>query len=487
MAKKGKASGPVVGLDIGSRWIKAVEIRPGRAGATITGIGYEPTPQGAVVEDAILDPAAIGAALKRLFTGGGIGARKVVSSVSGQSSVVVRIIEVPKMTPQELKETMKWEVERHIPFPSSEIVMDFSPLSRPSPQGDDQTMEVLLAVCQEDVVKRHMDAVLAAKLVPQAIEVESVALPRALIFGDADLQEKPTVAIADIGSVSTKVCVYQNGELVFPRSVPVAGINLVRAVSEALGVDEEEADTALREDGVVDLEAIQQLSQPTPEPVDETQMGAESPFAGYVSPFMQDEEPEQPEPPAAPEIAVPPPVGFDLGDEFIEFKQEEGSFELDTEPQASAPAGGGIFDLDEETSPQPVEPVFDLSEPEESTAIEPFGEPGAPETSRQARIGQAIAPVLVELAAELSRSLDYYNSRNMAPATDLVICGGIAKLAGLAGYLESVLGVPVKVGDPLKNLPVEAKRFSPEYMAELAPVFSACIGLAMREFVEVGA
>jgi len=95
--------------------------------------------------------------------------------------------------------------------------------------------------------------------------------------------------------------------------------------------------------------------------------------------------------------------------------------------------------------------------------------------------------VLVELAAELSRSLDYYNSRNVAPATDLVICGGIAKLAGLAGYLESVLGIPVKVGDPLKNLPVDAKRFSPEYMAELAPVFSACIGLAMRDFVEVGA
>ncbi len=69
--------------------------------------------------------------------------------------------------------------------------MDFSPLSRPSPQGDDQTMEVLLAVCQADVVKRHMDAVHAAKLVPQAIEVESVALPRALIFGDRELQEKP--------------------------------------------------------------------------------------------------------------------------------------------------------------------------------------------------------------------------------------------------------------------------------------------------------
>ncbi len=96
MAKKGKASGPVVGLDIGSRWIKAVEIRPGRAGATVTGIGYEPTPQGAVVEDAYWIPPQSAPRSSASSTGGGIGAKKVVSSVSGQSSVVVRIIEVPK-------------------------------------------------------------------------------------------------------------------------------------------------------------------------------------------------------------------------------------------------------------------------------------------------------------------------------------------------------------------------------------------------------
>jgi len=480
LAKKRKAAGPVIGLDIGSRWIKAVEVRPGKAGPVVTGIGYEPTPQGAIVDDIILDSAAISEAIKRLFAGGGISARNVVSCVAGQSTVVVRIIEVPRMTREELRETMKWEVERHIPFPSSEVVMDFQPLSRPSPSGDDQTMEVLLAVCQEDVVKKHMEAVLGAKLKPEAIEVEPVALPRSLVYGVPGMQERRTVAVADIGWQTTQVCIYENLEPVFPRSIPIGGQSLARAVSEALGVDEDAGDQTLREQGSVDLEALEALSRPAPPPEEETQIGLESPFAagGFESPFAVPQPPAA-EPPAAEEPGVPPPIGFDLGDEFVP-AAPQAPFTLDEE---EAPAPRSIFDLDEPLGvpeEEPAEPVFDLEEMEEpGEAAEPASASGE---DRSKAVGAAIAPVLVDLAAELSRSLDYYASRNPAPAEVLVLCGGVAKLPGLAGYLEGALGMPVMVGDPLGHLQLAAKRYSPEFLAEIGPVFSICVGLALRDF-----
>jgi type IV pilus assembly protein PilM len=59
----------------------------------------------------------------------------------------------------------------------------------------------------------------------------------------------------------------------------------------------------------------------------------------------------------------------------------------------------------------------------------------------------------------------------------------VAKLPGLAGYLEQALGMPVMVGDPLGHLKLASKRYSPEFLAEIAPVFSICVGLALRDFV----
>lgn len=509
MAKKGKSGGPVVGLDIGSRWIKAVEIRPGKGGPVVTGIGYEPTPEGAVVEDAILDPTAVGNAIKQLFQSGGITANKVVSAVSGQSSVVVRIIEVPRMTQQELVETMKWEVERHIPFPSSEVVMDFKPLDRPSTPPDSQNMEVLLAVCQEDVVNKHITALTQAKLAPEAIEVEAVALPRSLIHGNADAEGYETVAIVDIGSETTKVCIYEKKILVFPRIVPIAGINLVRAISQAVGLEERQAEEALRESGVVDIELVNQLSSPGPVPDmgpsftdggDETQIGGFSPFGGLEAPDMPENLLSPSAGTAAPSV---PAAGFDLGDEVLEAPSVmpdappdmpgaagssptaetnvpfdlSGSF--DSEPPVEPV--GGVFDLgDHDQILTTSAPVFDLSDEEPPT---PPTEAVPGDMGEQAAISHAIAPVLVELATELNRSLEYYASRNPSPVNAVIICGGPAKIPGLAGYLENILRVPVTVGDPLQQITINAKRYAPEFLSMVGPVFATSMGLALRNYV----
>ena len=120
--------GPTVGINIGTSLIKVVEARPGKDGPQITALGVAPTPPGAIDNEVIVDPQTLGQAIRRLLSESGISCKKCVSSVAGQSSVVVRIIEVPKMTRQELAETMKWEVERHVPFAANEVIMDFQPV-----------------------------------------------------------------------------------------------------------------------------------------------------------------------------------------------------------------------------------------------------------------------------------------------------------------------------------------------------------------------
>ena len=111
----------MVGIDIGSDLIKVVEAKCAKDGITITGMGVARIPEGIVENEVIVNPQALGEAIKAVLAEAGIKTRKSVSSVSGQSRVVVRVIDVPKMSGKELAETMKWEVERHVPFPPNEV------------------------------------------------------------------------------------------------------------------------------------------------------------------------------------------------------------------------------------------------------------------------------------------------------------------------------------------------------------------------------
>ncbi len=121
----------------------------------------------------------------------GITIKRAVGCISGQNAVVIRIIEVPKMTDAELKETMKWEVERHVPFAPSETVLDYQPLQMRTPEAQSSpNMEVLLAVAQQDAVNNYVDTLFAAGLDPVAIDIEPLAVSRALL----DIQDgRPVV------------------------------------------------------------------------------------------------------------------------------------------------------------------------------------------------------------------------------------------------------------------------------------------------------
>ena len=187
----------------------------------------------------ITDPQLMGQAVKQLLRESGITAKRVVGSVAGQSAVVVRIIEVPKMTDAELKETMRWEVERHVPFAPSETVIDYQPLASADPAAaNNPNMEVLLAVAQQDVIANYVDTLFAAGLDPVAIDIEPLAVSRAtldLVDGRPVVRPRPrrrpsptrritaacrwtqrpheTVAIVNIGATNTDICIYQDGQL----------------------------------------------------------------------------------------------------------------------------------------------------------------------------------------------------------------------------------------------------------------------------------
>ena len=92
----GKKKG-LVGVDIGSSAVKAVELKVGGKGGDeyqLLNIGIEPLPPEAIVDGAIMDSGAVIDAIQRLFQDSKIKTSDVATGVSG-NAVIVKKISLP--------------------------------------------------------------------------------------------------------------------------------------------------------------------------------------------------------------------------------------------------------------------------------------------------------------------------------------------------------------------------------------------------------
>ena len=103
----------IVGLDVGSSSIKAVELKKGRNGIEVAHLGLEPLAPDIVVDSMIVDSGTVSSAIAKLFTDHEIKAKNVATAVSGHS-VIVKKISLPSMSDQELAETIEKEAAQHL-------------------------------------------------------------------------------------------------------------------------------------------------------------------------------------------------------------------------------------------------------------------------------------------------------------------------------------------------------------------------------------
>jgi type IV pilus assembly protein PilM len=141
----------VLGLDIGTQTIKAVELR--LRGQEVTLIGRPaviPTPPGSVVGGRVVDEDAVTQAILDAAAEHRFGVKKVIASVGGDTDVVVRIAEMPRVETRELDEAVRWELDRQTQFPIEQVIYDFKPIEHPGTDPAAPNMEVFLAVALDE-------------------------------------------------------------------------------------------------------------------------------------------------------------------------------------------------------------------------------------------------------------------------------------------------------------------------------------------------
>ena len=152
----GKKKG-LVGVDIGSSAIKAVELKVGGKGRDeyqLVNIGIEPLPPEAIVDGAIMDSGAVIDAIQRLFQENRIKTAEVATGVSG-NAVIVKKISLPQMSAEELAESIHWEAEQYIPFDIQDVALDYEVIEGGGSGGN---MDVLLVAVKKDKISEYTSA-----------------------------------------------------------------------------------------------------------------------------------------------------------------------------------------------------------------------------------------------------------------------------------------------------------------------------------------
>lgn len=138
---------------------------------------------------------------------------------------------------------------------------------------------------------------------------------------------------------------------------------------------------------------------------------------------------------------------------------------------------------------QPYNPFTDepAPVPDDTAPIEGAEAPASPAPvpagGSETQIYNAIAPVLDEFVAEIRRSIDYYRSRG-GDVSRVSLCGGGAKLKGLAPFLSSSIGIPCDTYDPLRHLNVSARKASDEFVNDHRQEFAVAIGNGLHIFFD---
>ena len=229
----------VVGLDIGTTAVRAAEVSVRRGQVVLERIGQAGLPGGAVADGEVVDPAAVATAIKDLWRRTRISSRRVIIGVANQR-VVVRLVDLPWMQPNELRSSLAFQAGDYLPIPVDQTELDYAVIGEHEASGGQRLLRVLLVAAQKEMLAGHLEAVRAAGLRPDGIDLNPIALLRAL--GPVAGFEEGAEALVDVGARVTNMVVHDNGVLRFVRTLLMGGEDVTSTLERVLELDRETAE-----------------------------------------------------------------------------------------------------------------------------------------------------------------------------------------------------------------------------------------------------
>lgn len=243
-----------LGIDIGTASIKIVELSKKGERKILENygeistheVGEKPFRTGFSPEKNSFSLSAreISQGIRAILTEAKINSRLVTFSIPDFSSFFTTL-ELPPMTDEELPRAVQFEARQHIPLPLSEVILDWSLISKETPAPQGPPLKVILVAVPKEVINEYQEISRLCGLHLLALEAEVFGLLRTLIKED-----KKVIILVDIGAQSTTVSVVEDKVLKTSHSFDIGDNNLSQSLSQSLGVDLGEAEELKKKYGL---------------------------------------------------------------------------------------------------------------------------------------------------------------------------------------------------------------------------------------------
>ncbi|WP_162924539.1 type IV pilus assembly protein PilM [Rubrobacter indicoceani] len=414
-------------MDIDREAIKAVQLVRGEDGYTLQHVGYHRLPEGVIVDGEVADSELLSREIRKFWELHEFRGRSVVLGVAG-NNVIVRFVDFPRLSPEDLESALGFQAEEHIPMPMEDVILDHVVLGPSTENPDDD--HVILVAAHREMISSYTGAVREGGLKPVGIDVKALSLTRSALPEDL-FDDEDTTLLLDVGTEFSNLVVVQGRTPTHSQFLNLGLRNFVASVTRSADLSQDEAERLALE----------------PE--------------ANISPFTSEsglsEDPGDDEP-GSTTYEITEPLYIPKFEEATEGGEATGGEQDDAEKEAGEPREG--------TAPEP----------------EGGGSGGGLDPALVYDIRRGLEDAASRLAAEVQRSVEFHNSRPSArEVSRILVSGEGALVAGLGGYLEDYLGVPAGLAKPTGRLVANTSNVSDEQLAQMEPVLAVALGLAMEE------
>ncbi|MBP2635085.1 MAG: ftsA 1 [Firmicutes bacterium] len=216
-----------VGVALGSEAIQFAEVRWIQGKPELIAAGIEKIPANSVKDGCILNEETLVESLRRIWALHGIKSKHVVVSLSGQN-VFLRELLFPAMSDEELRQAIKWELDKYIPSADAEnYYFDFVVLESAK---NLQSCRVLLVAAPLAMINRMTRVLKEAGLKPIALDIEPLALQRTM-------KQANNAIVVDIDDECCKLTLFQQGFPLVARFIPFSGAGHTEVLWQTLEPD----------------------------------------------------------------------------------------------------------------------------------------------------------------------------------------------------------------------------------------------------------
>ncbi len=237
----GRFRSQIIGMDVDRGAIKAVQLQRSGAGYVLQHVGYRRLAPGAIMDGEVADHDLLAAEIKEFWSSHSFKGKSVSLGIANQK-VVVRLLDFPHMSEEDLRGAISFEAQDHIPMPIDEAVLDFVVLG---PHGEGSDLDrILIVAAQREMISRYSSAMRAGGLQPVGIDVKALSLIRSTLPNTL-FDDEGAILLLDIGSEMSNLVVAQGNAPTLTRFIPGGSEYFAQMIADAANIPPEEAEKQL--------------------------------------------------------------------------------------------------------------------------------------------------------------------------------------------------------------------------------------------------